>query len=118
MKRLKLFKEAFTQDEYYQEITQDEYYEEFDLLHQEFFTEKEIQSIITMANKYGYQCWNSNKSECISLRCKGKPFLNIYKIEDGWYYVKKDTYNEHWEITKYYKCDQFDGLEKFISDIK
>lgn len=113
MKRLKLFKESFDQDGYYQKISKEEYYREFHLLH-ELFSEKEIQKITKMARKYGYLCWNSNRSECISLRCKGKPFLYICKFTDDWYYVK--TYIDNCD--NWYKCDQFDGLEKFISDIK
>jgi hypothetical protein len=71
--------------------------------------------VINIANKYGYSVWNSNIDEVVSLRKIGRPFLNIYKNEDEWYFVLSESGKEM--KIQFWKCDQLDGLEKLIKDI-
>ena len=65
-----------------------------------------------------YSLFNSrtNKSEkynCIGINIKEESHIHIFVSSDEWFYVE-------WQISKrkmsYYKCDQIDGLIKFIED--
>jgi hypothetical protein len=59
--------------------------------------------------KHGFP--KSSKVYQINILYVGK-FLCIRKIEDEWYMIRISRLDDD----KYYKCDQFDGMVKFLGD--
>lgn len=42
----------------------------------------------------------------------------ISESEDEWFWVRLEKFNQYSSIVYYYKCDQFDGLKKLLTDKK
>ena len=108
MKYLKLF-EARKYDTI--ELSQDEYDEYGDDISVRF-TDKEVEDLRKLfaikgigINLFG----DSHKIVASKSRPPYYLFFVIEKLEDEWYLVYKDD-------SKYYKCDQFDGLKELLSE--
>ena len=69
---------------------------------------------ICREKKYTYSLskyYTSNNGIYIRANISNKLSMNIYKLEDEWYYVYL------YYIHDFYKCDQLEGLLKFLEDI-
>jgi hypothetical protein len=135
MKHIKLY-EAFNQSDYYINITEPEYdklmygtqlgYQEgeIDSTNKDVFTSREVDFINNLTSYKDY-LWVSfweraddvstdsfDESVRVALTYRGD---NIYitKIEDGYFIV-----NFMNNINELYKCDQFEGLVRFLKDKK
>lgn len=133
MKHIKLY-EAFNQSDYYINITEPEYdkfmygiqlgYQEgeIDSTNKDVFTSREVDFINNLTSDKNY-LWVSfweradevstdvfDESVRVVLNYRGD---NIYitKIEDGYFIV-----NFMNNINELYKCDQFEGLVRFLKD--
>jgi len=126
MVRIKLFREAFNQEDYYTEVD----IKEILRYNTEDFTEDEFNWLNTSLNKiikrntWWYFVYIKddyfyvNGSGLTNIKGMGNVRLNslsnrdgslwIYKLEDYWWGVKYKG------IT--YKCDHFDGLKKLLKD--
>jgi hypothetical protein len=111
--RIKLF-ESFT-DDYYKEITYDEWGHSFIMM-----TESTIKKIrYFLLTNYGISAILTHKKD--PSRDWVQNFLSyesgdltgiIYESEDEYFYITIFDYKD----IKYYKCDQFEGLFKFLKD--
>ena len=126
MVRIKLFREAFNQEDYYTEVD----IKEILRYNTEDFTEEEFNWLNTSLNKivnrntwwYFVEIKDDHfyvkDSGLINIKGMGNIRLNslsnrdgslwIYKLEDYWWGVKYKNIN--------YKCDHFDGLKKLLMD--
>lgn len=43
--------------------------------------------------------------------------INIHKVSDEWFLIQSTNVTSTQFEILYYKCDQFDGLEKFLTDM-
>ena len=111
MKYLKKFNENI---EYYSKI--DELEGQGLIANKIDFKLSEINKILSISNDIGYSKWNSNIEEVISLRKIKNKFLNIYKYTDEWYVIMSES-GRDLQHREFWKCDQLDGLEKFLKDI-
>ena len=128
MKHIKYIREAFNQSDYYINITEEEYDElmypdeEIYSTNKDVFTSREVDFINKLSSDKDY-LWVSfweradgvstdsfDESVLVGLTYRGD---NIYitKIEDGYFIV-----NFGKNINQLYKCDQFDGLVRFLKD--
>ena len=109
----------------YQEITSSEYrnhYRHDDDGHKtgniENFTESEFNRIKELLKDYKVKLeyYPDGKKQCINI-FKRRLLCNIDKLSDDWYMVVHFTSPDRSDSgTKFYKCDQFDGLLRFLSD--
>jgi len=135
MKHIKLY-EAFNQSDYYINITEPEYdklmygtqlgYQEgeIDSTNKDVFTSREVDFINNLTSYKDYlwvYFWERaddvstdsfDESVRVALTYRGD---NIYitKIEDGYFLINFGN-----NINQLYKCDQFEGLVRFLKDKK
>ena len=136
MKHIKYIREAFNQSDYYINITEPEYdklmygiqfgYQEgeIDSTNRDVFTSREVDFINKLSSDKDY-LWISfweraddvstdsfDESVRVALTYRGD---NIYitKIEDGYFLINFGN-----NINQLYKCDQFEGLVRFLKDKK
>ena len=124
---IKLFEEYkdISMDDYYQEISKEEY-EVIHKLEWSNFTDKEIVTLRNMVNGVWWRrSWDSefhlSDGESSILISGRDRVLRIVKLEDEWYYVQFHKpigigYRKKF-IVKWYKCDQLEGLIKFLKNI-
>ena len=135
MKHIKLY-EAFNQSDYYINITEPEYdklmygiqfgYQEgeIDSTNKDVFTSREVDFINNLTSYKDY-LWVSfweraddvstdsfDESVRVALTYHGDS-IYITKIEDGYFIVNFGN-----NINQLYKCDQFEGLVRFLKDKK
>jgi hypothetical protein len=134
MKWLKLF-ETFTQEEYYKEVTILEYFEHFNKLVR--FDPIELKKITSMMSEdYNGICgdarvrYYSNMNDDLTGMAHQlmiKPYewgdtfsYFIYKKYDDWYMVEEipvmTAGNYAYNSSRYYLCDQFEGLVRLLKD--
>ena len=107
MKNIKLY-ESF--ENYYEKIDAHEFINHY--LGDENFNEKEILVIDNILPK-----WNKdsrNQYPWCRTYHSGKFYIVITKHVDEWYLVR--CYIDQNNIEEYYKCDQFEGLIKCLTD--
>ena len=122
MKHLRLF-EGFNQDEYYQEITS----EEFNDLEDEGmivgFSPKDRERLDIILNNNVWPRFSKtirsssyNSGGCLVLMLNDDYFSHvaIEPLEDDYYIVF--TSNNKIDGSKYYKCDQWEGLMRLLKD--
>ena len=122
MKHLRLF-EGFNQDEYYKEITS----EEFNDLEDEGmivgFSPKDREKLdIILNNNVGprfiktIRSSSYNSGGCLVLMLNDDYFSHVViePLEDDYYIVL--TSNNKIDGSKYYKCDQWEGLMRLLKD--
>jgi hypothetical protein len=125
MKHLKKFNES--NKDYYSSIT----FVEMQELHthnRELFNDDEVKSIVSKQDKFFYELFYLIKGnrqvgvETIEFRDKqyGPSDIKFYisKYEDEWYGIEYYKAVALKYQISYYKCDQFEGLLKFLDDIK
>lgn len=106
MINLKTF-ESYKSSNYYKKITEDEYYILCPYKNIEF-SEEEYDKLGEMS-KWGIDYIN-DEYDTIKIND-----YEITKIEDEYFIVSfPDGRNKYEEILIYYKCDQFEGLVKFL----
>ena len=131
MKYLKRFNESvdFELSDFFSEISEIEFYQKISLPID--FTKEEKKSIKDLFDKK--EIWvstdarfNNGKNIYIQYstldRFYSKFEFSIYKLEDEWYYVlwsdlvekNKGEYRSLVNENKFFKCDQWEGLIKFI----
>ncbi len=129
MNHLKPFLEYYN-NPYYKEIEHDDYYRilfKNKGLNRFVFYKDNLDELISILNHNGYTSEKNIKNPYYLIETQGiflnpNPIKNgliesitIYEIPDEWYLVKiHDTYTD---LSNYYKCDQFEGLLKFLKDI-
>jgi hypothetical protein len=118
IKKDEIVSESMETDKLYWEISQDDYclgvYTHRDTLE---FDKKEKEEI--QKRNIGYQLVfklkHQKNQSSLMVRFYGKQNRTLYieKLEDEWFYV---AVPEQLDDERYYKCDQFDGLLKFLED--
>lgn len=58
---------------------------------------------------------NKSESKVYSMENYSNKIADIYKTDDDWYYIRVYGYEEYYEVSGFYKCDQFAGLENLIN---
>jgi hypothetical protein len=102
-----LFRKKYKSSDYYCKISEDEYMELCPYKNVEF-TEKEYEKI-EMLSKWGVD-YTSDDYDVIQIND-----YEITKIEDEYFIVSfPDGRKRYEQVLIYYKCDQFDGLLKFL----
>jgi hypothetical protein len=112
MKWLKLF-EGFESNDYYQEISSDDYILNNSItVHMSDRTKSKIDS--WFSNDHNNTTYFNDSGITISFK---EGFLYIYELEDEWFDVTHVRYGgpDGSGIT-HYKCDQLEGLRKFLTD--
>ena len=120
MKYLKLFLEH---DEYYFSISDNEFSEAEE---RGCKIDSKYADTIKSLIKSGWEIkYDLNKSLINSIEIQGDDYYDnftIYKTTDEWFFVMKKVrdimsgpYNDYYI---HYKCDQFDGLLKFLKDYR
>lgn len=138
MKYLKLFEYY---NEYYDEVSSWDFYNSmhsdespdltFNLTDDELNNVKKIFSTASFSLKVDNENFEdlSYDVKFLSIDISGDVFIHVYKMDDEWYMVYYcdagkykcddiDNFNDWYEShEKYYKCDQYPGLIKCLSDI-
>lgn len=99
---------------YYEEITSSEFYNKtqgknYDLSKKEvsLFLGSDLKIFKSMTGKYSFNI-KSNR---------GYQMVTISKLSDEWYYIRLIIHKRSENDKEYFfKCDQFDGFEKFFND--
>jgi hypothetical protein len=118
MIHLKPFMEAQTEDKPYYEIDQDEYVSLINDEDQVYWTKKEewtmIESIINANSNLYYKNLDSKIMSIVFDRGHkiGQRKGFIIKNSDHWFVISLDYHS------KFFKCDELDGLLKFIKEKK
>ena len=132
MKHLRLF-EGFDTDEYYQEITSEEFddledndemigfspkdREKLDIILNNNVGPRFIKTIRSSSYNSGFPYYNpASGGGCLVLMLNDDYFSHvaIEPLEDDYYIVF--TSNNKIDGSKYYKCDQWEGLMMFLKD--
>jgi hypothetical protein len=123
MRHLRLF-EGFNQDEYYQEITSEEFndLEDNDGMNVDFSPKDREKLDIILNNNVGHRFSKTirsssyNSGGCLVLMLNDDYFSHvaIEPLEDDYYIVF--TSNNKIDGSKYYKCDQWEGLMRLLKD--
>lgn len=114
MKYLKLFEDYNDkQDKYYFEISSNEFLFEFIDNNIGTLTESELKSINDLG--YNFQIKNSSFVGKFYHHDDANTTLQFFIAPEEWFYVSLQNQSPGQKyIAKYYKCDQFDGLLKFL----
>jgi len=114
MKYLKLFEDYNDKpDKYYFEISSDEFLPKFIDNNIGTLTESELKSINDLG--YNFQIKNSSFAGNFYLHNDANTTLQFFIAPEEWFYVSLQNQSPGQKyIAKYYKCDQFDGLLKFL----
>ena len=137
MKWLKLF-EGFETDDYYVKIEDTSVVDDYKFFDQviDFNEVSKVKSMVNMA--VDSKICNINPPGGTLIRYlyieeRGNDFFDysIYKLDDDWYYVQVEKHyldidsgdmearqRPHFEGQEWYKCDQLDGLIKFLKNKK
>jgi hypothetical protein len=114
--KVKLFRE-YNSNEYYYEISAQEFKNNYD--RNGFLNRDDYDRIVKLKDRYdvefiyGGDKGSNNYSEINTVFITGGDIvLTVYVGSDEWYYVHCDDDGRF----SFYKCDQFDGLLKLISD--
>ena len=129
--RIKLF-EAFETDDYYVNITDREYMKLHSIV-KDLFTKHEINFLNSLNNDSHF--WINNKAQLdnddsnnsvsfdFSVNKYTKSIqsairVNITKLDDGYFLVRyiDNKISPRSRAELFYKCDQFEGLVKFLKD--
>ncbi len=114
MKYLKLFEDYNDKpNKYYFEISSDEFLPKFIDNNIGTLTESELKSINDLG--YNFQIKNSSFAGNFYLHNDANTSLQFFMAPEEWFYVSLQSQTPGQKyIAKYYKCDQFDGLLKFL----
>jgi len=130
---LKLY-EAFNREDFYQEIGIDEYDEKTSKDRRNLLT-REYESLEKITDKEYYffednivdknylsllfnnTCIEVGFGDHISSGFSDKVYF-FNKVKDEWWYVCEQKYQSVGSRFDYYKCDQWEGLMKFLEDKK
>jgi hypothetical protein len=114
MKYLKLFEDYNDKpDKYYFEISSDEFLPKFIDNNIGTLTESELKSINDLG--YNFQIKNSSFAGNFYHHDDANTTLQFFIAPEEWFYVSLQNQSPGQKyIAKYYKCDQFDGLLKFL----
>jgi hypothetical protein len=120
---LKLY-EAFNREDFYQEIDSDEYYSEVD--EDEFRLRITTSEISLLRDKIVPEYFSMSKivysDTCLEIPVFGtgvdSESYYIFKCRDEWWYILERLHHEddHASGNYYYKCDQWEGLMRFLTD--
>ena len=120
---LKLY-EAFNREDFYQEIDSDEYYSEVD--EDEFRLRITTSEISLLRDKIVPEYFSMSKilysDTCLEIPVFGtgvdSESYYIFKCRDEWWYILERLHHEDDDASGnyYYKCDQWDGLMRFLTD--
>ena len=107
---LKTF-ESYKSSDYYKKITEDEYYVLCPYKNVEF-TEEEYEKLAELS-KWGID-YTNDEYDTVEIND-----YQITKIEDEYFIVSFPDGRKQWDkVLIYYKCDQFEGLLKFLKSKK
>jgi hypothetical protein len=113
--KIKSFKESFSVD-FYKKISENEFYESTDSNESivDFTRSDDLNRLIDNQEILYYKRGTQRMNGFVTYRMESNElFCRIFEIDDDWFFVNLEYDSSE---NFYYKCDQFDGLIKLLSD--